>query len=497
MQLKFVGSAADNPRKLRPSNWGCAPGVFSNMEMRKETAWLRSGGKACSTLALLLLSSRNATTQQLIYARYPQAVTEVQGIKCPQLPSWMTAGFELRGRTEGQTSFNYTQNGDRIYELTRVWGDVDLQPSRFLGGYLQFMDTDALGLPEHAVAPNMRDSFDLRQGYLDLHFTAGDSPVHLFAGRQELKFGSERIIGISDWTNNSRTFDGFDLRIGGKNRVDLFSTSVVTVFPTSLDKHGAGLTFHGAYGSIATWIPKVHLSPYVLIHATRGVVSQQNEVGNQLRTTVGTEVEGRLPYGFDYLWNGSIQRGSYSNDSIRAGQTFGKLSYTARRLPWQPRLGGEYDYATGNPHRNAYVVSTYDQSYPSNHNAFGLVDLFGYENIRQERLNLDTAPSKTLSILFQGEFLNLAQPRDSLYSSSGSATIKAPSAGFASTSIGDGFDASARYIVREHLIAQAGVGHLFPGDLLLKNKHGAAETLGYFSLTYRFRFERGADGAIR
>jgi hypothetical protein len=55
--------------------------------------------------------------------------------------------------------------------------------------------------------------------------------------------------------NNSRTWDGFFGHFGDgtdKNNVDVFSTSVVTVHPTSLDTHGAGLTFHGVYG------PSVH-----------------------------------------------------------------------------------------------------------------------------------------------------------------------------------------------------------------------------------------------
>ena len=39
--------------------------------------------------------------------------------------------------------------------------------------------------------------------------------------------------------------------------------------------------------------------------------------------------------------------GSYSNNSIHAGQGFGKLSYLASNLPWNPRIGGEFDYATG------------------------------------------------------------------------------------------------------------------------------------------------------
>lgn len=433
-----------------------------------------------------------ALSQKAIYADYPQKRGKIQPLEWEPLPDWLTLAFELRGRTEGQTSYTYTQNDDRIYELTRVWGSMELRPSRFLTGYLQFMDTHALGLPTHVVASNMRDTFDLRQGYLDIHGRPGGVPVDLFSGRQELKFGSERIIGISDWTNNSRTFDGFDARIGDKNRVDLFSTSVVSVHPTSLDKHGAGLTFHGAYGSITTWVPKVHISPYVLVHAVRGVTSQQSQIGNEVETTLGTEVEGSIPGNFDYMWNGSLQRGSYSNDSIHAGQSFGKLSYTATHIPWKPRLGGEYDYATGNAHRDPYRIGTYDQSYPSNHNAFGLTDLFGYENIRQERMNLDLGPTKELSILVQGEFLNLAQTKDNLYSGSAGATIKAPTGGFATSSIGEGFDASAKYVYRDYLVANIGVGHLFPGEVLLDNKHGAAETIGYFSLTYRFRVDHRA-----
>ena len=108
-----------------------------------------------------------------------------------------------------------------------------------------------------------RDEFDLRQGYVEFHY----QPAELFVGRKELRFGQERLIGISNFTNTSRTFDGFFGRIGDKNRLDLFSTSVVVIHPTSLDTHGAGLTFHGAYATLDKLVPKMSIEPYVVIHA--------------------------------------------------------------------------------------------------------------------------------------------------------------------------------------------------------------------------------------
>lgn len=464
------------------------------MTVRSEQTFTRAVSRLrlITTCVIAMVLGSAADAQTATYADYPQKRGLVQPLQWEALPSWMTIGMELRGRTEGQTSYNSTQNGDRIYELTRDYISLEVRPTSFLTGYIQSIDTHALGLPTHVIAGNMRDVFDDRQAYLNFHVRPGGVPIEVIAGRQELKFGSERVIGISDWTNNSRTWDGFDARIGNKNRLDLFSTSVVTVHPESLDKHGAGLTFHGAYGSLSGVIPKTRIDPYILVKAIRGVISQQGVRGNEVEATFGVEAQGELPAHFDYEINGSLQRGSYSNNSIHAGQSFGKFGYSMPRAPWRPRLGGEYDFATGNSRRNLDRISTYDQQYPSNHNAFGLTDLFGYQNIRQERLNLDLAPSANLTLLVQGEFINLVNTHDNLYASGATVAIRAPTTGFTSDAIGSGIDFSAKYVFRDFLVANIGVGHVFPGGLLLSNNKGAAQTLGYFSLTYRYRVDKHA-----
>ena len=453
--------------------------VTSNSAAQRVSRW------ACvSCISLFFLLGASAHAQQTIY---PQKQGQQQEFHWDELPSWMTLDMQLRGRTEEQTSLGYVSGKDRLYELTRVQGGMTLTLVNWLTAYIQFHDTHALGLPLRDVASNMRDTFDLRQGYLNLHY---QSKVQFFAGRQELNFGDERVVGISDWTNNSRTWDGFDLRLGDKNRVDIFSTSVVTIYPTSLDKHGAGLTFHGVEGNITTLLPNTSLQPFVLVRALPRVISQQGIAGDETEVTYGSYWDSKLPLGFETSGTGDLQRGTYSNNSIHSGAAIVRGGYTAVRLPWKPDIEAEYDYATGNPHTNPMRIGTYDQQYPSNHNAFGLVDLFGFQNIKQDRLNLSLDPRPDFSVLLQGGSLHLASIRDGVYNGTGTSIFAAPVGGFAQDGIGSEFDASMKYIFHQSFVVNAGVGHFFPGYVMTTSDHGAPLTLGYFQLTYRFKVSR-------
>jgi hypothetical protein len=430
-------------------------------------------------------------------ALYPQKEGTLQTFHNADVPKWMTLDMEVRGRTEEQTSLGYVSGKDRAYELTRVWGGATVVPTNWLTFYAQFMDLHALGLPLRDTAANMRDSFDLRQGYLDFHY----KPAKLIIGRQELRIGDERVVGISDWTNNSRTWDGVSMRVGSVNQLNLFSTSVVTVHPTSLDTHGAGLTFHGVDVKLATYVPNTTIEPFVLIHTLPRVVSQQSVVGSQTEVTFGSYFETKLPLGFDASGTGDLQRGSYSNDSIHAGAAIIRGGYGTKRLPWQPHLEAEYDYASGDPHTNPDRIGTYDQEYPSNHNAFGLVDLFGFQNIKQDRLSLQLAPLEqhgdpsNLLVLFQAGSLHVATIHDSIYSSAGASLIAAPSGGFQSDDIGSEFDGSAKYVFHKSFVTNIGVGHFFPGRVMTSEKDGAPLTYAYLGFTYRFKLEH--SGATR
>jgi hypothetical protein len=68
--------------------------------------------------------------------------------------------------------------------------------------------------------------------------------------------------------------------------------------------------------------------------------------------------------------------------------------------------------------------------------------------------------------------------------------IKAPAKGFAEDDIGTEFDASLKYLVNKYTVLNVGVGHLFPGQVMTANAHGAPLTLTYFGLVYRFSVDK-------
>jgi hypothetical protein len=212
--------------------------------------------------------------------------------------------------------------------------------------------------------------------------------------------------------------------------------------------------------------------------------------------TPGADVAAVFPNGLGFDTLGALQRGSFANRSIEAAAFYVKASVARSNLPGKPRLGVEYDYASGNPRGEPQRMGTFDQQYPSNHNAFGLTDLFGFQNIKEERINFDLTPLRNLAILIQQESLQVASRYDNVYSGGASTVIQAPASGFRSGDLGHEFDASAKYVFHDYLVFNAGVGHLSPGTLLRQNGHGPPLTLAYFSVTYRFKLngKHGSPG---
>jgi hypothetical protein len=150
-------------------------------------------------------------------------------------------------------------------------------------------------------------------------------------------------VGISDWSNTARVFDGMRLTLGyDGRRVDVFTSSVVVNHPTSFDNHQGGMSFHSAYGSFTRLVPKAALEPYVFWKTAPTVKSEEGKLGNESLFTLGFRWAGILPLGFDYAAAAARQTGHYSQDNIDAWGSYGIIGYRPPFLPLRPRFSAEY-----------------------------------------------------------------------------------------------------------------------------------------------------------
>lgn len=381
------------------------------------------------------------------------------------LPRWLTLGGDIRYRAEGQHHLDFDETQSQDFLLQRYRLRMGLAPSRYvrLAGELQDARVSWLANPNAGV----KNPLDLRQAYVELGAENGFAVLR--AGRQRLAFGSERVIGASDWGNTARVFDAVDLRLQrGRDRVDIFSASVVAGNMNSWDHHQPGNNLHGFYASLGSAIPSAHLEPYFLM-STMGR-------GRGQSWTPGVRLAGSWGVLWSYEAEALVQNGKLGNSPLHAWAATLQVQRKIGHLRWGPSLLGEYNFASGDRRPNDGIVNTFDQLYPTNHSIYGVTDQIGRRNTSNVRSALTVHPLKWLTVRGEHHSFWLASRYDGLYAASGAVTVAAVAGGAAHTHVGREVDVVADVRLSRHYDLGAQAGHLIPGAFLQAYSKGAGRT---------------------
>ena len=341
------------------------------------------------------------------------------------------------------------------------------------------------------------DSFDLHQGYIKLG-NAKEFPLTLQAGRQELIYGDERLIGAADWLNIPRTFDALRLRLEGKpGWIDAFVSRPVLADDGSFNQNNEYETFSGVYSSTRTIIPKQETQLYFLSRNSnvRSPFAHEKDVpqagGSTARDiyTVGLRIKS-LPNqfnGWDYGTEIMGQFGRYKEGGATLAVAKTKKSleheafaafvgggYTWTNVAFTPRVGVEYNYASGDNDPNDDQHETFDNLYPTNHKFYGLADFVSLQNIHNLRFMSAIAPCKNFTISLDYHLFWLADTSDNFYTVTGArrgGTTATPGTGYGINEsygnyVGSELDLVATYKIMPWAIAQVGYAHFFTGDYI-------------------------------
>jgi hypothetical protein len=329
--------------------------------------------------------------------------------------------------------------------------------------------------------------FDLRMAFADVGSAGGHVTVR--AGRQELVYGDQRLIGHVSWLNAARTFDGVKATFRTKAfSTDVFATSVVRILDNEFDKSGAGNRVAGVYGTSAKLIPLATVEPYVLYKRDVNLRPEAGGLGTLQETTTGVRIAGKLPARFDYGVEMALQRGSLGSDDISAWAGHWQMRET---LPGRSavRLTGEYNFASGDSNPSDNVRGTFDQLYPTPHDKTGLADQIGWKNVHHARAGFEITPVKGLPLTTNYHSWWLADSHDAIYNV-GNAVIGRVATGAADRHVGQELDVQVTRALTPQIQAAAGYAHIFPGKFLKEATPGASYSYPYVMLTYVFLAEK-------
>ncbi|VTS06230.1 alginate export family protein [Tuwongella immobilis] len=407
--------------------------------------------------------------------------------RIPVGDDWMfSMGGEFRWRYADETNSRLT--GVRnTYDLfrTRLYGDLYYRDRfRFFVEGL-FAESVNQNLPFNAVDINRGD---IHEAFADLRlFDFGeDHRVWVRGGRQELIYGSQRLLSPSEWGNVRRRFDGVKLyERSEKWDLDLWVTSPVLNATNSLDSTDRNVVFTGAWNTFRP--AKGHYIDlyYLNLDNTNPVsVGAGGRRGGHNISTFGFRALSNANawmYDVEAAW----QTGRWVNQDISAAMFSGGVGYHWKERPWNPQLWFFYDFASGDNDPLSGKHTTFNHLYSFGHFYFGYNDVVGRQNIHDFNVQFALYPSEWITTQAQFHVFHLAEARDALYGPVG-APLRRDITGRAGTDVGQELDWIVNFHLTKHQDLLIGYSHLFTGDFIRAT--GAGGDLDTIYVQYNYRW---------
>ena len=399
----------------------------------------------------------------------------------------LTLIFEQRGRYEDRTGNNFGKDVDVATGLFRTRLGLTYTPVPWLKFTGVVQDCRAPWYGPGAPS-TMRDEADWHEGYVEL-FPSSRQGFGMTAGRKMLiSYGEGRLIGISQWTNTSRTYDHARLYWRSERvRFEVLMVSQVKVRIGEFNRPELGDRLWGTYNVFNIYRSN-SLEAYVLRRDQNrpgGFTGGSTQDGTDKLgiNTAGFRAAGPVASGVKYSLEAALQKGKVGPADLSAGAWVATLARRWSVANHSLDVSAEYRYASGtaNPADPTHS-GTFDQLYAANHDKFGHEDLLGWRNIHNIRSLATLALTKNLSLNFMYDNYWLADLKDALYNGSGKAIVRSPT-GTAGRHVGQETDLYGTY-KHGHFTFGAGYGHFFSGQFIQKTTPGVGPTYLYVFHAY-------------
>jgi hypothetical protein len=395
----------------------------------------------------------------------------------------LSVTMELRYRYEyiDNLDFNSAVDDDDAYMLLRSRINVDVTPVDYLRAFVQLQDA-RIWDTEFASNAAFEDSMDIRQAFLQAGGFKG-FPVYARVGRQEISYGDQRLLGGFNWSNIAQSFDAAKLYYKSDfAQVDVFAARKVLIDNENFNDWDDNDNLLGLY-SVLSILDNHTIDLYYLFRDTTTPVAFGPTVGmGKLdESTVGFRFRGSKLMGFDYTVEAAYQFGNFGTQDISAYAIVALAGYTID-VPWSPRIGIEWDHASGDSDPSDGDRETFDNLFPTNHMHYGYMDRASLQNLNNIQFMLSAKPMEALSLQADLHFLHLDETSDSLYNA-GRKPARTSATTAVDDHVGTELDLTVKYRINRMFGIITGYSHFFTGDFLSDTGASDDGDFFYFELT--------------
>ena len=326
------------------------------------------------------------------------------------------------------------------------------------------------GLP----VPSLTDKLDLHQGFVDLvPLKRTRHELRIRAGRQELAFGTGRLVSAAEGLNVRRSFDG--VRVIGRHGDWTWNAGIYHLVKTETgvfdDASDRNLTHWGlgAIGRHTLWAGAGFSLYYFGVERQDAMFAEGT--ARSLRHTVGSRSwrAGAGPWDFNH--EAVVQWGSFGGRRIRAWGFSSDTGFTfSDRL--HTRVGIRADLASGDAQRGDGALNSFDPLFPSAISYSGSSGLLGQTNLLDVGPTIRVSPSQRLTVTVGSPVFWRQSLADGVYliTTSPVPQLARSQARF----VGVNPDVGLRWEFDRHLQVTALLSHFFVGPFLRDTTPGRA-----------------------
>jgi len=298
--------------------------------------------------------------------------------------------------------------------FTRYLAHADFHAGKRFRTYVELQSSLANGEATQP-SPVDEDQLDLHQAFADIVLTQQNTKTLTFrVGRQEMLYGSQRLVAVRDGPNNRQAFDAARLLYTSKDwKADVFySRFVQSKSKIFDDAFSNNIRFWGAY-LVKNKVPFLHNVDLYYFGLWKNSAKFDDGVGEELRHSVGSRIWNANKF-WRYDIEGLYQFGDFADKKISAWtlsvNTGYKFAYTALK----PEIGLKTELISGDAKPDDNKLQTFNPLFPRG-GYFGLVSLIGPSNLFDIHPSFSLDLSKKLFLCMDYDFFLRYSVHDGIY----------------------------------------------------------------------------------